>query len=83
MFRARRHEIDLLIIDMVMPGMDGRTCFRAIQDMDPGVKAILSSGYGRNGRAQEVLDDGMLGFIQKPYRLDELGAAVHSALSTT
>jgi len=44
------------------------------------VKAVLSSGYGRDGRAQDILDRGMLGFVQKPYHLAELSAAVSKAM---
>jgi DNA-binding NtrC family response regulator len=49
--------------------------------INPGIRAILSSGYGFNGKASELLDEGMLGFIQKPYRISELSVAVAKALN--
>jgi two-component system, cell cycle sensor histidine kinase and response regulator CckA len=80
-FRSHHHEIDLAIIDMLMPEMDGLMCFQALRHIDPAVRALLCSGYACDGRAQHLLDQGMLGFIQKPYRLDQLAAAVDDALS--
>ena len=79
-YREQQGAIDLVIIDMVMPEMGGRECFRALRELDPHVKAVLSTGYGRDGKAQGALDDGMLGFVQKPYRMQELSAAVAAAL---
>ena len=79
-YREGGDAIDLVIIDMIMPGMDGRECFRSLKEIDPDVKAILSSGYGRDGRAQEIIDEGMLGFVQKPYRMDSLSAMLDTVL---
>jgi PAS domain S-box-containing protein len=73
-------DYDLVILDMIMPGLDGRECFQAMKQANPAVRAILSSGYSRGGRAQEILDEGLCGFIQKPYHLRELAAAVTAAL---
>jgi DNA-binding NtrC family response regulator len=60
-------EIDLVLLDLVMPRMGGRECFRALKAMDPGVRAVLCSGYGFNIAAQELLDEGVLEFLPKPY----------------
>ncbi len=74
--------VDLVILDMVMPEMGGHECFRALKRLDPGVRAILSSGYGFDGKVSELIDEGMLGFIQKPYRVAELSSLVANALNT-
>jgi len=79
-FREFHDEIDLVIMDLVMPAMNGRDCFRALKRIDPEVKAVLSSGFGLNGEVQETIDEGMLGFVQKPYHLAELSLAVARAL---
>jgi len=55
--------------------------FRALREINPDVKAVLSTGYGRNGRAQAPIDEGMVGFVQKPYHLKELSEAVAAALN--
>lgn len=79
-YRRFSREVDLVILDMVMPEMGGRECFRALKEINPDVRAVLSTGYGRDGAAQEILDEGMVGFAQKPYRANQLSQVVHRAL---
>ena len=63
-----------------MPKVGGRETFRAMRDIDPDVKVVLSSGYSLEGQAQEMLDKGALGFIHKPFRQAELSRVVAEAL---
>ncbi len=79
-YREAPQSFDLVIIDMIMPKLGGRDCFRELRKINPRLKAILSSGYGINGKAQEILDDGVMAFIQKPYLMDQLGRIVKQAL---
>ena len=80
-YYAERHaEVALAIIDMVMPGMSGPECLEALRRINPGLVAILSSGHCRDGIAQEMIDKGAAGFIQKPYRIGELSEAIADAL---
>jgi len=72
--------IDLVILDMVMPDMDGRKTFLEMRKINPHVKALLSSGYSIDGEAQEILNEGVLGFLQKPFLLDELSRKVADVL---
>ena len=74
-------EIDLVIVDMIMPAMGGREAFRRMKEINPGIRAILSTGYSMEGAVQEIMEEGMLGFIQKPYRLDQLADAILRALN--
>ena len=74
-------EVDLVLLDLVMPGMGGRECFRALKVLDPGVRAVLCSGYGFNVAAQELLDEGVLEFLPKPYALADLGTVVARLLN--
>ena len=73
--------IDLVILDMVMPEMSGRETFAAIKKMLPGVRTLLASGYSRDGQAQEILDQGCDGFIQKPFNMRELSSRIREVLS--
>jgi len=52
-----------------------------LREVSPGLRAILSTGYLQDGIAQEALEEGMVGFIAKPYRLDQLARVVHDALA--
>jgi PAS domain S-box-containing protein len=72
MFRQRSGEIDAVILDMVMPTMDGREVFRRLQEIKPGVKVIVSSGYSHDRDADDLLEQGALSFVQKPFRIAEL-----------
>ncbi|MBT3294679.1 MAG: PAS domain S-box protein [Verrucomicrobia bacterium] len=74
--------IDLVIIDMNMPVMNGRDTLIAMREMNPEVKAILATGYSLDANAQEILDEGALSHIQKPYRVDDLVRQMEQALDT-
>ena len=81
MYQEEGGNFDLVVIDMVMPKLGGRDCFRELKKINPDVRAILSTGYGINGKAQEILDEGVMGFIQKPYSIDEFGRIVGQVIS--
>jgi len=74
-------EIDVVLIDMIMPRLGGRECFLALRKVNPDVKAILCSGYGMNEAAQSIVDEGLCGFVQKPYDIELLGATIERAFS--
>ena len=67
-----RHQVDLVLLDMVMPDMSGSDCFAELRRLRPESKIVLCTGYDRNHAVQELLNQGVVGFIQKPYDLDEL-----------
>jgi len=71
-----------VVLDLAMPGMDGRECFRRLRALHPDLPVVVSSGFARNGRAQELLDEGAAAFVQKPYRTAELGRALARAIAT-
>jgi PAS domain S-box-containing protein len=81
-YKERGREISLVVMDLVMPRLGGRECFRVLRQIDPRVKTILSTGYGFNVLAQEMLDEGMLGFVQKPYDMNRLSEVVAKALAS-
>jgi PAS domain S-box-containing protein len=72
--------IDLVILDIIMPGMNGLETFRRLRQVDPRARVLLSSGYSPEGTAAEALEAGALGFVQKPYRVADLSKAVQNAL---
>jgi signal transduction histidine kinase/CheY-like chemotaxis protein len=80
-YEAMSATIDLAIVDMIMPRMGGRDCFRGLKRLNPDVRVILSSGYGHNEAAQEILDEGARAFVQKPYQVRELSRLVADALN--
>ena len=77
--RARRGEpIDLLLTDVVMPGMNGRALAKAMTELRPELRVVYMSGYAEDG-ADGV--DEAAGFLAKPFDLERLLRAVHDALS--
>jgi CheY-like chemotaxis protein len=72
LYRGAWREFDLVILDMVMPRVGGRDAFLAMRQINPGIRAVLSSGYSLTGEAQRILDEGIQGFIQKPFRVADL-----------
>ena len=79
-YMEHKEEIDLVLLDMVLPGMDGGEIFNELKQIDENVRVLLSSGYSLNGQAQEILDRGCKGFIQKPYRVNTLTKAINEIL---
>ena len=82
-YRQERDRIDLVILDMLMPGMGGAETFQKLKGFDPGVRVLLSSGYSLDGEAQQAMAAGARGFIQKPYRLAALSHKVADILGTS
>mgnify|MGYP003348648530 CR=1 FL=1 len=72
--------IDLIISDMVMPGMDGHTLVRLVRHEMPDVKVILVSGYTDDLYADEILRDPTIHFLPKPFTLKSLAAKVKEVM---
>ena len=79
-FKENHALISLVIIDMIMPKMDGPTLYREMRALSPRVPIVLSSGFSIDGIAQSLLDDGARAFIQKPFRRAALIETIQSAL---
>ena len=72
--------VDLVILDLIMPDMDGNTTFDRITEIAPDTPVILSSGYSINDQATRIIENGCNGFIQKPFNLSELSLKIRSVL---
>ena len=81
-FMEKGKEIDLVILDMIMPGMGGGKAFTALREIDPGVKVILSSGYSADGEARQILEKGCNSFIQKPFRVADISKKIREVLDS-
>jgi PAS domain S-box-containing protein len=80
--RAHSGGIDLAIVDLVMPGMNGAALCDKLREMHPGIKLLLSSGYSLDGEMSSILERGCHGFIQKPFALRELSHKLRQILDT-
>jgi CheY-like chemotaxis protein len=72
--------IDLVILDMIMPGMNGEETFALLKELDPAIRVILSSGYSLEGMASRIMEQGCRSFIQKPFALSSLSKKIREAL---
>lgn len=80
LYEQQREEIDLVILDLVLPEMGGAEIFDQLKQIDPNVKVLLSTGYGIEGEAGKLLNRGCEGFIQKPFRIDQLARKLDEIL---
>jgi two-component system cell cycle sensor histidine kinase/response regulator CckA len=80
-YRGRRDEIDLVLLDIVMPRMGGGQAYDCMKAINPGVKVLLLSGYSIDGEATQILERGCNGFIQKPFNMEQLSRSVKAVLA--
>lgn len=80
-FRKSWREVDLVILDLIMPEMSGYSTFHAIRKIDPDAKVVLISGYSLNNEAQELLEMGAVSFVQKPFQIAALAAKLNESLA--
>ncbi|MCX5845658.1 MAG: PAS domain S-box protein [Deltaproteobacteria bacterium] len=79
-YSAKQEEIDLVILDMIMPEMGGGETFDHLKEINPDIKVILSSGYALNGQANKIMERGCRAFIQKPFTVMSLSQRVREVL---
>ncbi len=79
-YRQHKEGIALVILDMLLPGMDGGKTFDLLKAINPQVKVLLSSGYSYNEEAAQIIARGCSGFIQKPFGIKELSQKIRELL---
>jgi|WetSurMetagenome_2_1015567.scaffolds.fasta_scaffold37398_2 CheY-like chemotaxis protein len=79
-YKQHPTEIDLVILDMIMPEMNGKETLTKLMEIDKDVSVLLSSGFSINGEAKAILDLGCRGFIQKPFKPEELTRKIRDVL---
>jgi two-component system, cell cycle sensor histidine kinase and response regulator CckA len=76
------NSILFVILDMIMPEMSGKETLIKLMELDKNVRVLLSSGYSIDGEAKTILDLGCTGFIQKPFRIEELSQKIREVLDS-
>jgi two-component system cell cycle sensor histidine kinase/response regulator CckA len=79
-YRKLQSKINLIILDMIMPGMDGEATYDSLKKVNPEVRVILSSGYSKNEQAKAILEKGCQAFIQKPFSISDLSMTIRQVL---
>jgi PAS domain S-box-containing protein len=80
-YRKLKNEIVLVILDMMMPEVDGVETFRLLRAINPDVKVIVCSGYSIDESARTVINDGAVGFLQKPFEISTLLSTISDVLT--
>jgi two-component system, cell cycle sensor histidine kinase and response regulator CckA len=80
LYRSRADEISLVILDLIMPEMDGTQCLAELLRLNPEVKALIASGYSAHGPTKVAVEQGAKGFVGKPFDMKQLLKAVREAL---
>ncbi len=79
-FRKQKHSISLVLLDLVMPEMDGLKCSRQILSLNPDAKILIASGFSVDVEVKNLLKKTTMGVVQKPYASTELLTAIRNAL---
>lgn len=80
LYKNSKENIDLVILDMVMPEMGGGEVFDELKKINPQVKVLLSSGYSLNGQASKIIKRGCVGFIQKPFTIRDIASQLRKII---
>ncbi|MFC1553600.1 PAS domain S-box protein [candidate division KSB1 bacterium] len=80
-FKDKFKTIDLVILDMIMPKLDGKDTFRELKKIDQDVAVVLSSGYSKKDQSEEIINSGIKGFLQKPFRIHEISEMINKSLN--
>ena len=79
-YKQRKDEVSLVILDLIMPEMGGKQCLETLLEFDPSAKVIIASGYFPSEETKAVLASGAEGFINKPYNISQLLEIVSKAI---
>jgi PAS domain S-box-containing protein len=79
-YSAAPEKIDIIVMDLGMPGMGGHKCLQELFRIDPAVKVVIASGYPVNGQVKQSLEAGSKGYVGKPYQLADLLNTVRAVL---
>lgn len=82
-YEKEKENVDLVILDLIMPGMNGNKTFDYLKQINPHVKVLLSSGYSLTGEASSIMEKGCGGFIQKPYDINKLSKKIREVIKAS
>jgi two-component system, cell cycle sensor histidine kinase and response regulator CckA len=79
-YRSHWRSIDLVILDMIMPRMNGGDCYTAMREINPRIRAILTSGFTTAEDVRRLKEEGLAYFCRKPYTIAQLGSIIEEAM---
>jgi len=80
LYKEKKDTIEVVLLDLVMPGMNGITCFSNLIHINPEIKVIISSGMGEHEKKDELLKMGVMGYLEKPYSMKGISRTLEQIL---
>ena len=81
-YKENHSRIDMVILDMILPDMGGGDTYDRLKEINPGIKALLASGYDIDYQGRDIMERGCDGFIQKPFNMNELLEKIRGILAS-
>jgi two-component system cell cycle sensor histidine kinase/response regulator CckA len=81
LFKDNSEQIDLVILDMIMPDENGATTYKCLKSINSDVKVLISTGYFKDSKVEEILNDSQNELIMKPFKLGEFANKIDTVLS--
>ena len=81
LYQQHWKRIDAVILDLIMPRMNGEECFRALKQIDPQVQVLVASGFVQRIEIDQLLNEGVYGFLQKPFRRVQLSQVLAEVMA--
>lgn len=80
LYHKEQNRIDLVILDLNMPGMGGKKSLSELLKINPDARALITSGNSDNGFLKNVVESGAKGYIEKPYKIEQMLNAIRDVL---
>ena len=81
-YKENHSRIDMVILDMILPDMDGGDTYDRLKEINPEIKVLLASGYDIDYQGRDIMERGCDGFIQKPFNMNELLEKIRGILTS-
>ena len=81
LYSQKKEQIDLVMLDLILPGMGGIRCLEGLRESNPEVKVVVASGVSPNGEEKKILETSATGFISKPYNMRQMLEQVYQVLN--
>jgi PAS domain S-box-containing protein len=81
-FRKHHGDVDLVILDLIMPRLSGEHVFRLMIDIDPSARVLIASAFSLGRTVNALLEQGAVGFLKKPFRIEEVSREVAKNIKT-
>jgi two-component system, cell cycle sensor histidine kinase and response regulator CckA len=82
LYEQDKSKIDLVITDLIMPGMDGRALAEELMRRDPAIRILVSTGFSADSDITSLVESGVKGVVMKPYQSEQLFEKIREAMAT-